>query len=145
MSSLLSTLLPGSGFLTGPEAFSSPSSMNSQGHRLSTELSPALLLSVTWLLLTAPMRPGLLGLVPPVGREAVGASSRPVLSAQMTPASSSSHVPLSTPSILIVTTGCVPSHWESFCRLCEIFCVKLWEPLPQSDMSEHLCACLSPH
>lgn len=43
VSSILSTLLRGghgSGFLTGPEAFSSLSSMNSQGRRLSTGIVP---------------------------------------------------------------------------------------------------------
>lgn len=114
VSFILSTLLRGwqgsQLFLTGPEAFGSPSSMNSQGHRLSTELSPTLLLTITRLPVTAPVKPGLLGLVPPVGHEAVGAHLPPGPVCTDEPCERQSPHPSRHPSILTVTMGCVPSR-----------------------------------
>lgn len=113
-------------FLTGPEAFSSPSSMNAQGHRLSTELSPTLLLTITRLFVTAPVKPGLLGLVPPVGREAVGARLPPGPVCTDEPCELQCPCPSQQPLDSHCYHGLCPLTLGVLCLLCDIFALSSW-------------------
>lgn len=131
-------------FLTGPEACSSPSSMNSQGHYLTTELCPTFLLTITGLFVMAQMKPGLLGLVPPVGCETVGACFPPGLICTDEPCEPQSPRPISAPPRFCYR-GLCPLTLGLILPPLRFFCVKLLELLPQSGILEHLCACLSPH